>query len=58
MRDYGDDTKVMCRPGDFYTIAPGTVHGAIFPERTVLLDIYAPNHAEFERRYRESATQR
>ncbi len=52
---YGDGTTMMCRPGDFYTIAPGTVHGAVFPERTVLLDVYAPNHAEFERQYRETA---
>jgi len=54
---YGD-TTVMCRPGDFYTIAPGTVHGAIFPERTVLVDIYAPNNTDFERQYRESAAAR
>ncbi len=47
-------TRVMCRPGDFYTIAPGTVHAAVFAERTVLLDIYAPNHTEFERQYSES----
>ena len=51
--DYGG-TKVMCRPGDFYTIAPGTVHAAAFLERTVLLDVYAPNHMEFERQYSES----
>nr|MDP9106144.1 cupin domain-containing protein [Candidatus Eremiobacteraeota bacterium] len=51
-------TKVVCRPGDFYTIAPGTVHGAAFLERTVLLDVYAPNNTEFERRYSESIAQR
>ena len=55
--DYGG-TKVMCRPGDFYTIAPGTVHAAAFLERTVLLDVYAPNHMEFERQYSESIAQR
>jgi quercetin dioxygenase-like cupin family protein len=55
---YGDGTKMMCRPGDFYTVAPGTVHGAVFPERTVLLDVYAPNHTDFERQYRESAALR
>ncbi len=49
------DTTVMCRPGDFYTIAPGTAHAARFHERTVLLDVYAPNHTEFERQYRERA---
>ena len=54
---YGD-TTVICRPGDFYTIAPGTVHAAAFRERTVLLDIYAPNHAEFERQYQETAGRR
>jgi quercetin dioxygenase-like cupin family protein len=54
---YGD-TRVLCRPGDFYTIAPGTVHGAAFLERTVLLDIYAPNNAEFEHQYSASVTQR
>ena len=51
-------TKVTCRPGDFYTIAPGTVHAALFRQRTVLLDIYAPNHTEFERQYRETAERR
>jgi quercetin dioxygenase-like cupin family protein len=54
---YGDGTKMMCRPGDFYTIAPGTVHAAAFPERTVLLDVYAPNHTGFEAQYRESIAQ-
>jgi quercetin dioxygenase-like cupin family protein len=56
---YYDEGRTMAlKQGAFYTIAPGTVHAATFPTRTVLLDTYAPNHTEFERRYREDAALR
>jgi hypothetical protein len=32
-------------------IAPGTLHGAEIHERTVLLDVYTPNHTKFEEKY-------
>ena len=49
---YENGVEVLCERGDVYAIAPGTVHGASFTERTVLFDVYAPNHEEFERLYR------
>jgi quercetin dioxygenase-like cupin family protein len=49
---YGDGTRQMLTAGDVYAIEAGTVHGGTFEERTVLFDVYAPNHAEFEALYR------
>ena len=49
---YGDGTAQTCRAGDVYAIAPNTTHGAEFLERTVLLDVYAPNRRDFETQYR------
>ena len=56
---YHDEHRTLSlKQGAFYSVPPGTVHGASFPTRTVLLDTYAPNHTEFERRYREDAALR
>ncbi len=48
----GDGTSRTMRTGDVYAISPGTTHGASFAERTVLFDVYAPGHAEYEALYR------
>ena len=52
---YTDGTEVLQSAGSFYLVPPGTVHTAEFLERTVIIDTYAPNNVEFERRYREEA---
>ncbi len=49
---YGDGTRQTCRAGEVYAIAPNVAHTAHFAERTVLFDVYTPNHTEFEARYR------
>ena len=38
--------------GDLYAIEPGVLHGATFQSRTILCDVYAPRHEEYEARYR------
>lgn len=43
------------KAGDLYSIEPGMLHGATFQARTVLCDVYAPKHAEFEALYRAHA---
>lgn len=48
---YADGTSRRLSKQDIYTVSAGIVHGAEFHERTVLFDVYAPNHTEFEERY-------
>jgi quercetin dioxygenase-like cupin family protein len=48
---YDDGTVQRLGKQDVYMIPPGTVHGADFHERTVLLDVYTPNHTKFEEKY-------
>lgn len=55
---YGDGTVQRMRKQDVYMIAPGTVHGAEIHERTVLFDVYTPNHTEFEDLYLEQRRER
>jgi len=55
---YTDGTIQRLRKHDVYMVAPGTVHGAEFHERTVLFDIYTPNHTEFEELYLQQLSER
>jgi quercetin dioxygenase-like cupin family protein len=55
---YGDGTIQRFGKQDVYLIAPGTVHGAEFHERTILFDIYTPNHIQFEEMYLEQLRER
>jgi quercetin dioxygenase-like cupin family protein len=45
---FGDGTQQHYGPNEIYTIAPGVVHGAHFSESTLLVEVYTPNHTEFE----------
>jgi quercetin dioxygenase-like cupin family protein len=55
---YGDGTRQLLRKQDVYSIPPGVAHGAEFHERTVLFDVYTPNHVEFEAGYRRQLLER
>jgi len=48
---FGDGTQQHYGPNEFYAIAPGMVHGAHFTGSTVVVDVYTPNHLEFEARF-------
>jgi quercetin dioxygenase-like cupin family protein len=45
---FGDGTQQHYGPSELYAIAPGMVHGAHFTESTTLVEVYTPNHIEFE----------
>lgn len=49
---FAEGRTVPLQAGDPYTIAPGVLHGARFQTRTVLCEVYTPNHQEFEALYR------
>lgn len=55
---YRDGRRQFLRKQDVYTIPPGIVHGATFHERTILFDVYSPNHAEFEEQYSKQIRER
>jgi quercetin dioxygenase-like cupin family protein len=55
---YRDGSRQLLRKQDVYSIPPGVAHGAEFHERTVLFDVYTPNHVEFEARYRRQLLER
>ncbi len=46
--DFGDGTQQHYGPNELFAVSPGMVHGAHFPESTILVDVYTPNHLEFE----------
>jgi quercetin dioxygenase-like cupin family protein len=45
---FGDGTQQHYGPNELYSVSPGMVHGAHFSESTILVDVYTPNHIEFE----------
>lgn len=55
---YPEGAARPLKRGDRYTIAPGVLHGATFQARTVLCDVYTPNHTEFEAQYALARKQR
>ena len=55
---YGDGTRQRLHKQDVYSIPPGVVHGSEFHERTLLFDVYTPNHPGFEERYRKQVLER
>jgi quercetin dioxygenase-like cupin family protein len=48
---YPDGATCTLRPGDLYTVRANAPHAATFPERCVLVDVFAPNRREYEERY-------
>jgi len=48
---YGDGSRAVYGPNEVYAISPGVQHGADFHEKTILVDVYTPNHTEFEELY-------
>lgn len=55
---YGDGTRHRLSKQDVYSVPAGAVHGAEFHERTVLFDVYTPNHTEFEELYLKQRRER
>ena len=48
---YADGVQKTLRPGDCYAVASNVAHGASFPERCVVVDVFTPNRVEYEERY-------
>jgi quercetin dioxygenase-like cupin family protein len=52
---YEDGSERTLRAGEYYSIAPGVLHGGSVRKRAVVLDVYAPGRPDYEERYLFSA---
>ncbi|MBV8748261.1 MAG: cupin domain-containing protein [Candidatus Eremiobacteraeota bacterium] len=48
---YADGSERTLRAGDVYTVGSNVPHGATFPERCVVVDVFTPNRVEYEERF-------
>ncbi|MBV8074589.1 MAG: cupin domain-containing protein [Candidatus Eremiobacteraeota bacterium] len=53
---YADGERRTLHTGDMYVVGSNVPHSASFGERCVVVDVFAPNRAEYEERYAQGTT--